>query len=713
MGQSQGPDDFNAPPWGGPPSSDQNMNNARPMDPLVGTTVLGSYHIMARLGSGGIGTVYKGRHLGTGRIVAIKTLKGYLLTDPVVVKRFEREAIGLSKLQHQNIVAALDCLMSPQGQPFFIMEYLEGITLARYIKEEGALDSEDARPICLQLCDALSHVHRHGLLHRDLKPENVILMPQNDGSVLAKVVDFGLAQIKDNIQRVTVDGTVVGSPVYMSPEQCMGREPDHRSDLYSLGIIMYETMVGRPPFVGNPMDIMKAHVSEPPPTFASVRPFLEVPKEIERVVFKALEKHPDDRYESAKEFRHAIEFWVAPTSARNSQSHSHTASHSAAGHKSGGHKSGRDHGSGPHSSPTSALNRTQELGRDARRARQGRVIDKKKLAISIVAGLCAIVFCNFALVMLVQYMKPSSTGGGHGADLAMLPVVGPDLLSINSAGELISLQQQEAPAATVPPLQGAAPQGEAAQGEAASQGKTDPKGSSKGAIVQDGSTTSSAAGAAKPLKGAQNAAASKKSDEVSGTATASQGSTDLQAPEVDPGSIEGSTSDTASGEAEQPTKRKGLNTKEAYVAVDSIGVKADGTRFELPLSAFPPEDLMPKKPRKAQTKITSTAKGSKPAQAKPERVDGAPTRPQSSPAQQKPVKNTQRGSAIKPPVQKVQKATGTNSNKTALAQGNESGRSNSKLFGQKLPGNVYGDWKYLEKIRTNRRAENSTAENSP
>ena len=140
MGQSHGPGDYEAPEmrqWGGPPSSEQNV---RPMDPLVGTTVLGSYYIMQRLGSGGIGTVYKGRHLETDRIVAIKTLKGYLLTDPVVVKRFEREAKGLSKLQHQNIVAALDCLMSPQGQPFFIMEYLEGITLARYIKEEGALD---------------------------------------------------------------------------------------------------------------------------------------------------------------------------------------------------------------------------------------------------------------------------------------------------------------------------------------------------------------------------------------------------------------------------------------------------------------------------------------------------------------------------------------------------------------------------------------------
>ncbi len=704
MGQPPGPGDYDAPLWGGPPSGGppSREQNVRPMDPLVGTTVLGSYYIMQRLGSGGIGTVYKGRHLETDRIVAIKTLKGYLLTDPVVVKRFEREAKGLSKLQHQNIVAALDCLMSPQGQPFFIMEYLEGITLARYIKEEGALDPEDGRPIFLQLCDALSHVHRHGLLHRDLKPENVILMPQNDGSVLAKIVDFGLAQIKDNIQRVTVDGTVVGSPVYMSPEQCMGREPDHRSDLYSLGVIMYETLVGRPPFVGNPMDIMKAHVSEQPPTFAAVRPFQEVPKEIEKVVFKALEKHPDDRYESAKEFRHAIEFWIAPQGGSHS-SHSSSNSHSS-----------RHQQATSTSSPKAGLNRTQELGKTAMRARDTSRVDKKKLIISIVAGVCAIVFSNVALVLLVQYMKPSqSDGASQLAMLKNLPRFGPDQLGITAAGERVVVPADDAvaPDATTAPtsLQGApsiAPAGD----ELGSQ-STNPVSAAPGGTSDGGDEEKIAAGAGvkpavkpavkpsvKPAAGDPKGGSPTAKAITALTQGGTKGSTTAASNIVaaaDPASA-GTTGDGADAATSEPKvkKPKVLNTKDPYVSQDFVGVTAAGLRYQLKDDVFPREEEppAPAKPRSEPSKAAphATAKPSKGAASKP-----------TVPMKKSSIQPTNTAQ-----IRKVASAVKTNPTKGDFGAQTVATLNNSKLFGQKLPGNVYGDWKYLDRQRTNKTVGN-------
>lgn len=691
MGQPPGPGDYDAPEmraWGGPPSSGPPEHSKRPMDPLVGTTVLGSYYIMQRLGSGGIGTVYKGRHLETDRIVAIKTLKGYLLTDPVVVKRFEREAKGLSKLQHQNIVAALDCLMSPQGQPFFIMEYLEGITLARYIKEEGALDPEDARPIFLQLCDALSHVHRHGLLHRDLKPENVILMPQNDGSVLAKVVDFGLAQIKDNIQRVTVDGTVVGSPVYMSPEQCMGREPDHRSDLYSLGVIMYETLVGRPPFVGNPMDIMQAHVSEQPPTFAAVRPFMEVSKEIEKVVFKALEKHPDDRYESAKEFRHAIEFWIAPQGGSSHLSNS-----------------SRHQQASSTNSPKVGLNRTQELGKTALRARDTSRVDKKKLIISIVAGVCAIVFSNFALVLLVQYMKPGQ--GDSASQLAMLknlPTIGPDQLGITAAGERVvvnsdgntvegtsaPLSVQGAPSVSASGAQTTGAQTTGAppadsQGAASGSGDEERVAPNKATPASGKTKGSPTAQAITALTGGAKGTTKSSTPPASGvTATTGTGGT---------GSAEESTADSGTSAAAPVAKKPGvLNTKEPYVSQDFVGVTAAGLRYQLKDDVFPPEEA----PAPVKSK-PAPAKGN--SQTSPKPAKGAAK--QAVPAK-KSSAQSQNNNQTKVIASSLKTKHGKPESAPTVATLN-----NSKLFGQKLPGNVYGDWKYLDRQRSNKPVGNS------
>jgi serine/threonine-protein kinase len=283
-------------------------------DPLIGVRLDGRFLIESALGSGGMSVVYKGKHESVDRTVAIKTLKLDLCSEPVLVSRFEREIKSLSRLNHPNIVTVFDCVISPQGQPYIIMDYVNGESLEDSLSR-GPMSAARAVKLVIQVCNALEHAHRHGVIHRDLKPANIMLQkgePLNE----VKVVDFGLAKLAEDTQKLTKSDELWGSLPYMSPEQCSSNENieiDTRSDIYSLGAVLFQMLTGKDPFYGlDLMETIRHHQSEDPPFFKEVAPQLKFPPALEGVVRKALNKDKEDRFQSMREFKEAIEFAAAP-----------------------------------------------------------------------------------------------------------------------------------------------------------------------------------------------------------------------------------------------------------------------------------------------------------------------------------------------------------------------------------------------------------------
>jgi len=275
-------------------------------DPMVGTCLMGKYDIIDVIGHGGMGVVYKGRQVLMDRTVAIKMLQSQHIADSMSVKRFHQEGKAASKMNHPHIITVYDFGVTPtSGQPFIVMDYLLGTDLSTIIKDEGQLGVERSLKILSQSTDALDHAHRMGVIHRDLKPSNIMLIDYEDEKDFVKVVDFGVAKLISaggEQQRLTQMGEVCGSPVYMSPEQCQGHELDNRSDIYSMGIVIYETLTGRLPILGRTMvETMGKHITEAPPRFKEVRPDLYIPERLEAVVFKALAKDPADRHQTMAE----------------------------------------------------------------------------------------------------------------------------------------------------------------------------------------------------------------------------------------------------------------------------------------------------------------------------------------------------------------------------------------------------------------------------
>ena len=281
-------------------------------DPMVGTCLMGKYDIIDVIGHGGMGVVYKGRQVLMDRTVAIKMLQSQHIADSMSVKRFHQEGKAASKMNHPHVITVYDFGVTPtSGQPFIVMDYLLGTDLSQIIKDEGQLGVERSLKILAQSTDALDHAHRMGVIHRDLKPSNIMLIDYEDEKDYVKVVDFGVAKLISaggEQQRLTQMGEVCGSPVYMSPEQCQGLELDSRSDIYSMGIVIYETLTGRLPILGKTMvETMSKHITEPPPRFTEVRPDLYIPERLEAVVFKALAKNREDRHQSMAELTRDLE----------------------------------------------------------------------------------------------------------------------------------------------------------------------------------------------------------------------------------------------------------------------------------------------------------------------------------------------------------------------------------------------------------------------
>jgi serine/threonine protein kinase len=273
-------------------------------DPLIGKILPRRYRILAPLGKGSMSVVYKGVYEPLEQIVAIKMLKTHLVADETQAKRFQHEIKAAGALIHPNIVGILDFGVTEEGVPYLIMEYLEGKNLAALIRQQERLSVPTAIHIFSQVADALAFAHEHGIVHRDVKPSNIVIMGGEDDEKNVKLVDFGIAKVKhaasaagDN-PALTRAGEVLGTPLYMSPEQCQGKELDGRSDIYSLGCVMYASLTGQPPIVGDhPMDTIKKQVTMVPPPMEKVRPDLFFPEKLTAVVNKALIKDPRLRYQ--------------------------------------------------------------------------------------------------------------------------------------------------------------------------------------------------------------------------------------------------------------------------------------------------------------------------------------------------------------------------------------------------------------------------------
>lgn len=278
-------------------------------DPLIGETLAGKYLIEELIKSGGMGSVYRGKHILMDKRVAIKVLRPSLAMDDAVVARFSREAKAASRISHPHAVNVTDFGESENGVVFLVMEYLDGRTLKEIIKSEGAMPLARTVEIVRQVSGALDAAHEQGVIHRDLKSDNIMLS-QTNGGEWAKVLDFGIAKIQQPDGAFDVDITaanlVIGTPQYMSPEQCSHSGPiDARSDVYSLGIIVYEMLAGRVPFSGeSPTVIMMKQVQDEPPSIFEFRP--DLPAGIGSVVTRALAKQPVDRFQSAGDLSRAL-----------------------------------------------------------------------------------------------------------------------------------------------------------------------------------------------------------------------------------------------------------------------------------------------------------------------------------------------------------------------------------------------------------------------
>ena len=279
-----------------------------PIDPLVGHTLDDKYRLEEQLGIGGMGTVYRARHLLIDRPVAVKVLNQRFVEDEAARTRFRREAKAAGRLQHTNAVTVTDFGESQDGYVYLVMELLEGRTLRDVLAKEAPLDAARSVSLMLQVSAAVAAAHEAGIIHRDLKPANIFIVQRAEVPAVVKVLDFGIAKLaaesldEDEPLTLTQLGTMIGTPRYMSPEQCDGAELTPAADVYSLGVILYEMLTGTVPFSGStPLAIAMKHTTEAP---RSPRDFVpSIPAALEQTVLHTLEKRSEDRPANAAEFR--------------------------------------------------------------------------------------------------------------------------------------------------------------------------------------------------------------------------------------------------------------------------------------------------------------------------------------------------------------------------------------------------------------------------
>ena len=283
----------------------------RDSNELIGKTVAERYVVKSLLGEGGMGAVYLAEQPALKRTLAIKVLHSEYAEDADIARRFHQEALAASQLKHPNTISIIDFGES-DGQLYLAMEYMEGESLHDAISRSGGLSLGRSLQILRQTLKSVDEAHGQGIIHRDLKPENIFLMRVGSDSDFVKVLDFGVAKLRrpdqDDQATITMAGSVFGTPRYMAPEQSQDVELDQRADLYSLGVTLYEMLMGQPPFGSeNPLSVLMAHVTQPPLVSSDYGLRLTFPKPLEAVVFKALAKDPRHRYQTAQEMADDLE----------------------------------------------------------------------------------------------------------------------------------------------------------------------------------------------------------------------------------------------------------------------------------------------------------------------------------------------------------------------------------------------------------------------
>ena len=277
------------------------------VDTLIGRVIGSRYRILEMVGQGGFGAVYKAQHTATGDTLAIKTLRADVEGNQDVVMRFRQEAKATSKLKHPNTVRVFDFGQMDDGNLFLAMEFLDGRTMTDVMRAEAPLDYRRLVSMALQVLKSLSEAHSKGLIHRDLKPDNIYLQTIHGEADFVRVLDFGIAKsVGGEQQDITSTGAVIGTPKYMSPEQARGQTVDQRTDLYSLGVILYEGLSGTPPFMAEtPLAMILRRVTEDPPRVHD-NVVMPTPIGLCDAVLKALRRRPEDRYASADEMAAAL-----------------------------------------------------------------------------------------------------------------------------------------------------------------------------------------------------------------------------------------------------------------------------------------------------------------------------------------------------------------------------------------------------------------------
>lgn len=278
--------------------------------PLIGRAISGRYELLEMIGEGGGGTVFKGEHVTLRQRIAVKILSKAAVQDSDMIRRLVLEARACAMLKHPGLVSVLDLGTESDGTTFIVMEFVDGQTLEQLLSNEHGLPPERVLNLARQITTALSYAHKNGVIHRDIKPSNIIVCPATDGGETIKIVDFGIAKADlsgGEMQRLTQSGQVFGSPPYMSPEQVRGEKVDHRSDIYSLGCVLYEALSEKKAFKGdNMMATMALHLDSQPKPLHVIRPELKSWKELETIVFRCLEKNKEKRFSSMQELEDSL-----------------------------------------------------------------------------------------------------------------------------------------------------------------------------------------------------------------------------------------------------------------------------------------------------------------------------------------------------------------------------------------------------------------------
>lgn len=279
-------------------------------DVAIGSMFAERYQILSLLGKGGNSAVYKAKHVLLNKLVAVKVLQVHLASDPKAVLRFQREAQSTAALSHPSILSVQDFGLSPDGRAYLVMDLLDGESLSDLLNSTGAMSWQDAIPLLIQIFDALDHAHSKGIIHRDLKPSNIMILNGAEGTRTAKIVDFGLARAieLDEANKLTMTGEIFGSPFYMSPEQCKGENLDQRSDIYSMGCVIYQMLANRPPFMGaNAFETIKKHVFDLTPPLPQTGQHGVIPKWLTQLTMQCMAKEPETRPNSAGYIRDRLQ----------------------------------------------------------------------------------------------------------------------------------------------------------------------------------------------------------------------------------------------------------------------------------------------------------------------------------------------------------------------------------------------------------------------